>query len=749
MNRTSTPLPLGLRNFLDSPHAAGDFWGALAAMLVALPASIAFGVTVYAAISPTHAASGALAGVIGAAVIGFIAATLGGTDRLISAPCAPAAAVLTAFAIELTHQGIEPDVVILLLVMLGILAGSMQMLLGFVGIGRLIRYIPYPVVSGYLSAVGLILIASQLPKLVGAPAGSNWRQILLDPGLWDIRSLAIAAATILTGVLAPRLTQRIPGTILGILAGVLTYFALASQDAALLELVNNPLVIGPLGAATEGHLASISGRWQDIGQLHLAQVAGLAGNALTLAVLLSIDTLKTCVMLDQLTRSRHAPDRELVAQGLANAASAAIGGMPGSGTTAATLVNLSSGAKTRASGVIEGVLALATALLLGSFLAWLPVATLAATLLVIGVRMIDREPLRFIESRATVFDFAVVLMVVIVALSIGLIAAFGVGVAMAMLLFVREQIGGSVIRHKIYANQTSSTWRRPESERAVLAKKGDQAVIFELQGSLFFGTTQKLYNEIEPELASRHFVILDFRRVQSFDVTAAQMLRNIRDILQERGAQLLLSGMTERLSNGRNLHEFLEQTGVIISADTEPDALRIFSSLDETIEWVEGRLLGEIEIQAEPESLMELHEMALFHKRKDETLKDLESRMTQRHFQAGETIYTRGEGGTEVYWLRRGTVRIFAAIGGGRTRHVASFGRGDFFGSLAFLDSSPHDNDAIALTDCDVYALSREQFYSVAEEHKKLALNLVIALARTLALRVRHAESELILLREY
>ena len=146
---------------------------------------------------------------------------------------------------------------------------------------------------------------------------------------------------------------------------------------------------------------------------------------------------------------------------------------------------------------------------------------------------------------------------------------------------------------------------------------------------------------------------------------------------------------------------------------------------------------------------MQLQEMELFHKRKDETLKDLEGRMTQRHYKAGETIYARGEAGNEVYWIRRGTVRIFAPLGAGRTRHVASFGRGDFFGSLAFLDNSPHDNDAVALTDTDVFALSREQFYTISDEHKKLAVNLVIALARALALRLRHAESELILLREY
>ncbi|MDD5175696.1 MAG: SLC26A/SulP transporter family protein [Sterolibacterium sp.] len=743
---TQATTTFGLKNFLGRNQVSGDFWGGLAAMLVALPAAIAFGVTVYAAIDTSYAAAGALAGVIGASVIGLFASTLGGTDRLISAPCAPAAAVLSAFAIELVKQGIDANVIVLLLVMLGVIAGMMQILFGFIGIGRLIKYIPYPVVSGYMSAVGLIIIGSQIPKFVGAPVGTPWYQVLISQAMLDWRSIAIGTVTVAVGIITPKLTQRVPGTLLGILAGLGTYFGLASQDPALWMVSGNPLVIGPMGVTTEGYFAETSGRWNEIGELRLAQIAGLFGNALTLAVLLSIDTLKTCVVLDQLTRCRHDSNRELIAQGIGNVASSAVGGIPGAGTMGATLVNLSSGARTRVSGVIEGVLALIATLVLGSFIAWIPVAALAGTLIVIGVHMIDREPLRFIESRATVFDFAVVLVVVVVALTIGLIAASGVGVAMAIILFLREQIGGAVVRHKVYVNQMSSNWYRPEAEMHILEQKGDQAVIFELQGSLFFGTTQQFYSDIEAELATRSYVILDLKRVQSLDVTAAHMLRNVRDALQERGAMLLLSHVGENLPNGRNLREFLEQTGV---TGPEEKTVRIFPELDDAIEWVEDRILGESETSPEFEMPIELHEMELFHNNKDETLKDLEARMEKRIYQPGQTIYARGEVGKEVYWIRRGTVRIFAPLGAGRTRHISSFGRGDFFGGLAFLDGNPRSNDAIALNEVEVYVLSRDQFNRISEEHKKLAFNLVTALARTLAIRLRHADTEMTMLREY
>ena len=141
--------------------------------------------------------------------------------------------------------------------------------------------------------------------------------------------------------------------------------------------------------------------------------------------------------------------------------------------------------------------------------------------------------------------------------------------------------------------------------------------------------------------------------------------------------------------------------------------------------------------------------MDLFSNHKDETLKDLEARLEMHTFKAGETIYALGSAGDAIYWIRRGAVRIFAPLGAGRIRHVASFGRGDFFGGLAFLDNRPRGNDAVALSDTEVYVLSREQFILLAEEHKKLAFNLMKAFARTLALRLRHADSELTILQEY
>ena len=724
----------------------GDVWGGLAAMLVAFPAAIAFGVTVYGAIAPSYAAYGALAGIVGVVVMGLVASWLGGTERLISAPCAPAAAVLSAFAIQMVQRGDSPDLIVLMLVVIGMLAGLMQAGLGLIGLGGLIKYIPYPVVSGYLTGVGLIIIGSQIPRLLGAPDTLRWWEALRDPAIWDWRALAIGLMTALVATGAQRVTKKVPGIILGILAGLLAYGLFALFDPSLRVLPGNSLVIGSLAIAGDGFLSLLVTRWSGISHLGFGLIAGMLGVALTLAALLSIDTLKTCVVLDQLTRSRHEPNRELVGQGIANMVSNALGGLSGAGQMGATLVGLNSGSESRMAGVMAGVFALAAALLFSAFFAWIPVATLAGILVVIGFRMIDRAPLQFLRARATVLDFGVVATVVAVALTSSLIAASAAGVALAMVLFVRAQIGSTAVRHKMLLRQSPSSWHRPEPELAILEARGDEAVIFELQGSLFFGNTYQLYTDLEKEISTRSYVIIDLRRVQSIDVTAAHLFNLIRDAIRERGAKLVLSGIQENHPRGRNLHEFLGLNGLWHARST---TVRQFPDLDAAIAWVEDRLLGEAEYSVDGEAPMLLQDMEIFARRKVETLQDLEACMDIRTYQAGDIIYAHGQPGDELYWVRRGSVRLMAQLPLGKRKSVASFGRGDFFGSLAFMDGQPRPNDAVAVTTTELYVLTRAKFNEVTAMHKQLAADLAYAMARTLALRLRRTESKLTMLQEY
>ncbi len=709
-------------------------------MLVALPSAIAFGVTIYSVLGGAYVAVGALAGILGATAIGIVASTFGGTNRLISAPCAPAAAVVSAFAIEAMHSGTPVDTTLLLLTLLGLLAGLMQVLFGVLRLGLLIKYMPYTVVSGYLSGVGLIIIGSQVPKLLGTPKGVGFWNALVTPEHWRWQGILVGVTTMVVMLGAPRVIKAVPGAVLGLIAGVAVYFGLALLDPALLNLQGNALVVGALDGGGDGSFfAGLKERWSSLSDIGPQQIWMLMIPALTLAVLLSIDTLKTCVVLDALTRSRHDSNRELVGQGLGNLAAGLIGGVPGAGTMGATLVNISGGASTRLSGLIEGVLALLAFLLLAKFISWVPVAGLAGILIVIGVRMIDRNSLTFLKSRSTMLDFLVIAAVIGTALTVSLIAASGVGILLAVVLFIREQIGGSIIRRKLLGNETFSKRVRTHAEMEILTEKGGRAAIVELQGSLFFGTADQLYRVLEPDLKTRDFLILDMRRIQTVDVTAAHLLEQIKDMLAERNGFLIFSQIPDNLPSGRDLQQYFGQVG-LLHADSP---VRVFPTQDDALEWVEDRIIHETVCLIDEEASLELHEVELFAGRKQETLAALEQCMEKRHVAAGERIFARGESGDELFLIRRGLVRIVLPLSDRQSHHLGTFGRGAFFGEMAFLDGDPRSANAVAYTDCELFVLSRRAFDKLADEHRKLCLRLMEGIASVLASRLRYTNAEL------
>jgi SulP family sulfate permease len=732
---------------MEKPKSVvAEFWGGLAAMLVALPSAIAFGVTIFSPLGGTWAAQGAIAGILGTIALGFVAPAFGGTNRLITAPCAPAAAVLAALAIQLTQKNVPPESALLMMMLVALLCGVLQILFGVVRLGRLIKYMPYPVVSGYLSGVGLIIIISQVPRLLGVPKGTHFWQGLFSPSLWIWQGMVVGGVTIAVMLFVPKLTKVVPAAILALLAGILAYFGMAFADRSLFELAGNKLIIGAFGGSGGGFLTTLVGRWQAIASLHPSELTLLITPALTLAVLLSIDTLKTCVVLDALTRSRHDSNRELIGQGLGNLATTAIGGVPGAGQMGATLVNISSGGQTRMSGMMEGALALIAFLALGSLIAWVPIAALAGILIVVGFRMFDRNSLHLLKSRSTILDFAVIVAVVVVAETVSLIAASGVGIALAILLFIREQVGGSVVRRVTYGNQMFSKHVRLPEEMEILEKHGDRTVIFELQGSLFCGTTDQLYTALEPELKlkTRTYIVLDMRRVLWVDVTAAHMLEQIEDTLSERRGYLIFSHFAHKVPSGRDLEGYMEQVGIV-----RPERrVRIFDSRDEALQWIEDRILKEVSVERAEEKPLELREMSLFHGRKEETLAALEACLETRSYKAGEKIFARGDTGDELYLIRRGAVRVVLPVAGKLAFHLATFGRGDFLGEMTFLDREPRSADALAFTDVELLVLSRERFDTLASDHKKLAIQLLEGIARTVAIRLRRANTELRALQE-
>jgi len=310
-------------------------------------------------------------------------------------------------------------------------------------------------------------------------------------------------------------------------------------------------------------------------------------------------------------------------------------------------------------------------------------------------------------------------------------------VGLAMLLFIREQIHGSVIRRKITGNHISSTQHRLPAEQALLEQHGAQTVVCELQGSLFFGTTDQLRTELEPDLRHCLYLILDLRRVQSMDYTAAHLFEQFETTLAEQGGCLIFS----RLPARRDLQEYFAQVGVLKGKTRA----RKFDTLDDALQWAEDQILTELG-SAHPygETPLELAEFDLCREfTADQTLTVLAECIDARSYSAGQTIFQSGDPADELFLIRRGVVRIVMPLGNGAYHNLASFGRGNFFGEVAFLDRGARSANAVATTAVDLFVLSRARFDEKSRVHLLVGVKIFARLARALALRLRRTDAAL------
>ena len=739
---TAKPLITGLmsRDFIN------EFWGGLASMLVALPSSIAFGVLVFSAISPQMVGEGAFVGMMGAAALGLTAPLFGRTPALISAPCAPAAAVLTGLALELTHRGIEIEKIPSLLALTALLSGFLQILYGLLKGGRLIKYIPFPVVSGYLSGVGLIIAIGQLPKLLGFPKDTSLEDGLMSPDLWQWPGIAVGLITIVVMIAAPRVTKKIPAAILGLFAGIMGYFILSLFIPSLLVLTPNSLVIGSIHASAP-FFETVAGRFKSLLAIRMTDVQLVVHSALALSALLSIDTLKTCVVLGALTKSRNDSNQELIGQGIANLTSFFAGGMAGSGTMGPSVVNFSSGGRKPQSSVIEGILVVMAILVLAPLIAWVPIGALAGILLVVAFRMFDWHAVHLLKHPETRFDFAVIAAVVIVAETVDLIAASATGIGLAILLFIRDQIRVSVLRRRATLKETSSKTYRLEDEHHILQEHGDDAAVYELQGNLFFGTTDYLFTMLEADLNTRKWLLFDMRRVQSLDYTAAHLFSLMQDRLAPRGGELLFSGMPSSLPSGQDLQKYMLEVGLI---KEDGGGIRVFETRDAALEWMENQILQETgwEAAGHEQDALDLKQIDLLRETDEETITALRCCIHERSVKTGEKIFVSGESGDEIFLIRRGIIQIFLPLKGGKHHHLATFCRGDYFGEMAFLDHHQRSAEAIAKTDGDLYVLSRKEFNDQVYIDSVLGVRIFARIARAISLRLRQTDVELSALEE-
>jgi SulP family sulfate permease len=494
----------------------GDLFGGITAGIVALPLALAFGV---------QSGMGAAAGLYGAIGLGIFAALFGGTNTQVSGPTGPMTVVAAAMVALIISQKGSLEAAFPAILMTFVLAGGFLILMGFIRIGQYIKYIPYPVVSGFMTGIGVIIIFLQLFPMLGHVSPKTIPDILINLGTplsaihWP--SLGMTALTMVIIYLFPRITKVVPSTLVAlILVTIISVFT-----------ANGVMVIGDIPTGLPKIHYDIFTALTDINLILMP--------AVTLAALGAIDSLLTSVVADNVTKTSHNSNKELIGQGIGNIVAGFLGGIPGAGATMRTLVNIKSGGKTKLSGAIHGVFLLLVLLGLGSLTSKIPIPVLSGILLTVGIDIVDRRGLIHI-GKITKSDAFVLIIVLILTVFVDLLQAVAAGMIVSSVIFIK-QMGD--ITQKESANtsmQTSKEVEKLHDKYHIPHAIRPKVAIKQINGPLFFGNSAYFMQLGKKVSEGIDVLIIDMKRVPYIDQSGLYSLESIILNLEQNKVQVFL-----------------------------------------------------------------------------------------------------------------------------------------------------------------------------------------------------------------
>jgi len=540
---------------LNVKRIGPDLAGGVTTAIISLPLALAFGVA---------SGAGAKSGVVGAILVGLFAAIFGSSKRLISEPTGPMTVIMTAMISSLTATYPEQGLAMAFTVVM--IAGLMQILLGVLKLGKFITLMPYSVISGFMSGIGVLLILMQIPPFLGVPrpGGGAIGMFKALPGMvqnivYPELGLALFAFAIL--MLYPKAwRKKCPPQLVALLAGTLVSMWLFEPEA-LLRIGKIPMGLPTLVVPT----------------VHQEILTRILVDGLVLGVLGCIDTLLTAMIADSLTRDYHDSDRELMGQGLGNLVSGLFGGLPGAGATMGTVVNIQTGARSKLAGMIRAVLLLTILLGAAPLISPVPMAVLAAIALKVGIDILDWSFMQRVPhlSRSSTFMMYIVLFLTVF---VDLVMAVGVGVFIANLLTIKRlsDISAKDVRTIGFSEAGVEL---PEDEKILFEKTGGKVLLFQLNGPMIFGVAKAIARE---HAAMKHakILVMDLSNVSLLGVTVCLALENmVKDAFSE-GARVVVAGAGEKTRERLEKFGFFELEGL----ESVPDRR---AALERALNWLE------------------------------------------------------------------------------------------------------------------------------------------------------------------
>jgi len=542
---------MALTNRINFRNWRGDIFGGVTAAVIALPMALAFGVA---------SGAGPAAGLYGAVLVGFFAALFGGTPTLISEPTGPMTVIMTAVIAKLVAADPENGMAMAFTVVM--MAGVFQIIFGLLKLGRYVTLMPYTVISGFMSGIGVILIILQIGPFLGQPSpkGGVVGTITSLPELISnavAPEVILAVFTIAVLFLMPKRFKRIlPPQLVVLIAGTVLSLALFGNTE-----------IRRIGEIPTG-LPAIQ-----IPTFTAAQFQIMLIDALVLAALGCIDALLTSMVADSLTRTQHNSDKELIGQGIGNLASGMFGGLAGAGATMGTVVNIQTGGRTALSGLVRAVLLMVVVLGAAGLIAPIPLAVLAGIAMKVGFDILDWSFLKRAHSvswKGTMIMYGVLFLTVFV----DLIVAVGVGVFIANILTIDRltKLQSEGVKTITDADEDEDL-KMTSEEQMLLDRAEGRVLLFHLSGPMIFGVAKAIARE-HNAMEAHDVLVLDLHDVPILGVTAALALENAIQDASDNGRPVFIAGASEQAMkrfNKLGVHRFVPDAQIV---ETRIEALQ-------------------------------------------------------------------------------------------------------------------------------------------------------------------------------
>jgi SulP family sulfate permease len=494
----------------------GDVFGGVTTAIISLPLALAFGVA---------SGAGAEAGLWGAILVGFFAALFGGSNTLISEPTGPMTVIMTAVLTSMMAKYPETGLAMSFTVVM--MAGAFQVLLGTLKLGKYVTLMPYYVVSGFMSGIGVILIILQLPPLLGhtAPSGGVLGALSALPDMLEniqLNELLLGALTLAVLFFFPKQYRKyVPAQLAALVAVTLLSIFLFDTDS-----------IRRIGEIPTG-LPSLV-----LPQFNAEIFTTMVIDALVLGTLGCIDTLLTAVIGDSLTRKEHDSDKELRGQGLANMIAGLFGALPGAGATMGTVTNIQVGARSPVSGLVRALVLALVVLVAGNLTEPIPMAVLAGIAVYVGLNILDWS---FIQRahKISIQSMSVMYGVMLLTVFVDLIVAVGLGVFISNILVIEKLSREQARQVKAISDADEDDVPLTDKERAILDKANGKVLFFYLSGPMIFSVSKAISRQ-HSSIADYQVMILDLTDVPMLDVTVGLALENAIKDAQDVNCEVLL-----------------------------------------------------------------------------------------------------------------------------------------------------------------------------------------------------------------